>query len=444
MAYALSTDQTAPSGADWLTGLPTRGDCVSALSSLLTQLPDSSDEVGVLWINVDRFSKINHSFGHGVGDSVLVELARRLERAKPVSGTLGRMGSDEFALFFRCRGEADAESMARSVQSELGLPIAIGRHLLRPSISIGAVVSRFGETASDLLEQADRLSREAKLRGVGHYLVRSLTQASERGGKVLAREELDVEEMLHRSLEYGGLFLHYQPIVDLADGKPIAIEALMRCQTDGRSMPPAQFIPVAEKTGLIMHLGEWSLSTAAAYACHLVRQGTPMTVAVNISRAQLLTPAFSKTLHGVLAHTGLAPSLLELELTESLFMDRTDVVHRNLQAVIETGVTLALDDFGTGYSSLACLKDLPANKIKLDRAFVTGLPHDRRSFGVAKAVAQLASDLDVTLVAEGVETREQYEAMREAGIGAVQGFYVARPLAETALEEWLASGWHDE
>jgi EAL domain-containing protein (putative c-di-GMP-specific phosphodiesterase class I) len=212
----------------------------------------------------------------------------------------------------------------------------------------------------------------------------------------------------------------------------------MRCRVDGENIPPGRFIPVAEKTGLIMHLGDWSLSTAATYARQLERQGSRIKVAVNVSRAQLLMPAFSKILHGVMTYTGVAPSQLELELTESLFMDKSEVVQKNLQAIIDVGISLALDDFGTGYSSLACLKDLPADKIKLDRAFVTGLPHDRRAFCVAKAVAQLAADLDITLVAEGVESKAQYEALREAGVAAVQGYYVARPANQAALEKWLS------
>jgi EAL domain-containing protein (putative c-di-GMP-specific phosphodiesterase class I) len=180
------------------------------------------------------------------------------------------------------------------------------------------------------------------------------------------------------------------------------------------------------------------LVTAAGLVGQLRGQGLTLKVAVNVSRVQLQTPAFAKSLHGVLAYTGIDPDQMELEITESLFMDSSEVVRKNLRAALAAGFPLALDDFGTGYSSLACLKDLPASKIKLDRAFVVDLPHDYRSFGVARAVSQLANDLGISVVAEGVETEAQLQSLREAGVTAVQGYHIARPMGETALLDWLS------
>lgn len=437
MAAVHQSDRFNADDGDWLTGLLTRGGCLSRLTSLLAQAQGSEGHVAVLWINIDRFRQINNSFGYIVGDSVLVELGRRMKRIMPARGELARMGGDEYALVVPCADDVEAKRLAQDILSCLVRPLGIGTHQLRPSPSIGVALSEVDDGATELLERADRLMLEAKRLGGGRFVVEHTLRQPERIGKVLAREELTVEEMLHRSLETGGLYLDYQPIVRVSDRLPMAAEALMRCRIEDQIIPPGRFIPVAEKTGLILHLGDWSLVTAASFIGNLQQKGVDITVAVNVSRFQLLTPAFAKTLHGVLAFTNIRADQLELEITESLFMDTSEAVQKNLQAAIEAGFPLALDDFGTGYSSLACLKDLPAGKIKLDRAFVTDMPQNMRSFRVAKAVAQLAADLDITLVAEGCETAEQYDALCEAGVTAIQGYYIARPMAGAALEKWL-------
>jgi diguanylate cyclase (GGDEF)-like protein len=439
MVSACRNNRCTPEGGDWLTGLLNRGDLPSRLSTLLAEVQGSSNQVAVFWVNIDRFRQINNSFGHAVGDSVLIELSRRLDKVKPDQGVLARMGGDEFALIMPCGGEADARHQAQSILSGLGRPLRVGTRQLHPSSSIGVALSDAEDSASELLERADRLMLEAKRLGGGQIVWAPVEHKPGRGGMHLAREELSIEEMLHRSLETGGLYLDYQPIIRVVDRVPLAVEALMRCRVGDEIIAPGRFIPVAEKTGLITHLGDWSLVTAAEFISRLRRQGLNLNVAVNVSRAQLLTPAFTRSLHGVLAYTDIKPEQLELEITESLFMDSSDAVQKNLSAALEAGFPLALDDFGTGYSSLACLKDLPAGKIKLDRAFVIDLPHDRRSFGVAKAVSQLAADLGITVVAEGVETAEQYESLCQAGVSAIQGFYIARPMGELELLKWISA-----
>jgi EAL domain-containing protein (putative c-di-GMP-specific phosphodiesterase class I) len=213
----------------------------------------------------------------------------------------------------------------------------------------------------------------------------------------------------------------------------------MRCNSRGVAIQPNQFIPVAEKTGLIIRLGEWTMLTAARLADHLIQSGRPTKIAVNVSRAQLTAPKFRQVLYGVLACSDVPPSLIELELTESLFMDTSETVRNNLAAAVEAGFPLAIDDFGTGYSCLAYLKDLPARKLKLDRAFVKGLPEDRKSFAIIRTITQLAADLGMTIVAEGVETDAQRDILAEAGVTALQGFLLSYPLPETELETWLAT-----
>jgi EAL domain-containing protein (putative c-di-GMP-specific phosphodiesterase class I) len=211
------------------------------------------------------------------------------------------------------------------------------------------------------------------------------------------------------------------------------VEALMRCAFDHVQIPPGKFIPVAEKTGLVTRLGDGSLLKGALQARYLQEAGFPTKVAINVSRAQLVSPKFAKALHAALICANVPPELIELELTESLFMDISETVQKNLRDSIDTGITLSIDDFGTGYSCLANLKDIPASKLKLDRSFVTVLPEDERALAVVKAVTQLGRDLGMTVVAEGCENTQQREALLDAGVDAIQGFIYARPMPEQQL-----------
>jgi EAL domain-containing protein (putative c-di-GMP-specific phosphodiesterase class I) len=276
----------------------------------------------------------------------------------------------------------------------------------------------------------------AKRAGGGRVVISGDEPVPGRLGILLAREELELENKLHIALESGGLNLHYQPIVSF-DGRIETVEALMRCTTDGCNISPAKFIPIAEKTGLISRLGDWSLLAGAQFAHRLDNAGLRTKVAINVSRAQLASPNFAKALHAALLCANVMPELIELELTESLFMDISETVQANLRAARDAGLGLAIDDFGTGYSCLANLKDIPATKIKLDRAFVIVLPHDRRAFAVVKALTQLGSELGMTVVAEGVEEQSQLDSLREAGVHAIQGYIHARPMPEEALLQWL-------
>jgi EAL domain-containing protein (putative c-di-GMP-specific phosphodiesterase class I) len=216
-----------------------------------------------------------------------------------------------------------------------------------------------------------------------------------------------------------------------------AVEALMRCNADGRQISPVKFIPVAEKTGLIVRLGEWSLLQGALCAARLQSEGHKTKVAINVSRAQLTSPKFIRAVHAALICANVAPELIELELTESLFMDYSELVQDNLRNARQIGLGLAIDDFGTGFSCLANLKDLPATKLKLDRAFVKVLPADKRAYAVVKAMTRLAQELGMTVVAEGVETQEQMDCLVHARVDAIQGYLQARPMTEDALLAWL-------
>lgn len=211
----------------------------------------------------------------------------------------------------------------------------------------------------------------------------------------------------------------------------------MRCKVFGRKLTPDRFIPVAEKSGLIIRVGEWSLLQGARFAARLRDEGRPTKVAINVSRAQLTSPEFLPALHGALACANIGPELLELELTESLVMALDEVVQDNLRRVREAGVGLAIDDFGTGFSSLSSLKDLPATKLKLDRSFIRVLPEDRRALAVVKAATRMGRELGMVVVAEGVETEAQQRVLNDANVDAMQGFLLARPMPEDVLMDWL-------
>jgi EAL domain-containing protein (putative c-di-GMP-specific phosphodiesterase class I) len=211
----------------------------------------------------------------------------------------------------------------------------------------------------------------------------------------------------------------------------------MRCTANGENISPVKFIPVAEKTGLIVRLGEWSVLQGARQAKHMSDSGLHTKVAINVSRSQLVDPKFSQALQAALICADVKPELIELELTESLFMDISDTVQNNLKYARDQGIGLAIDDFGTGYSCLANLKDIPATKLKLDRAFVIVLPEDRRAMSVVKAMTQLGKELGMMIVAEGAETQEQVDALTEAGVDSIQGFFLAKPMDEKTLFSWF-------
>lgn len=346
------------------------------------------------------------------------------------------MGGDEFVFLVPDNNRNQLLQLAGEVSRTVEEPIFISSLTLRPTASIGIAIHENGEDPLELLERADRAMFAAKSRGGNCIVCSGEEPIPGRLGITLAREELSIESTLHTALETGGISLHYQPIIR-ADGSIEAAEALMRCSVNGVNIPPIKFIPVAEKTGLVIRLGEWCLLQGAMHARHLQNAGYHTKVAINVSRAQLISPNFTQALHAALICSNVHPALVELELTESLFMDISDTVQKNLKDAISAGVGLAIDDFGTGYSCLANLKDIPARKLKLDRAFVSVLPEDKRAMAVVKAMTQLGHELGMTIVAEGCETREQIEALHDAGVDAIQGYFYAKPMPEDNLLPWL-------
>jgi diguanylate cyclase (GGDEF)-like protein len=429
---------TSNPALDPITGFLNRNAGLQAAARAVIEANSGGSMLAALWLDMDRFRQINDSFGHAGGDSVIVRVAGRLRAAIEAPCELLRMGSDEFVVLLPRFDRVGAERIARRLLVDIEMPMPIDDILIRPSASIGIALCQVDDDPLSLLERADRAMIEAKRQGGNRLVISGEEPVAGRFGVQLAREELAIENALHAALESGGLELEFQPVIR-PDGSVEAVEALMRCNALGLQIAPEKFIPVAEKTGLIVRLGEWSLLRGAHCAASLREQGCATKVSINVSRAQLTSPSFMQALHGALICANVAPELIELELTESLFMDLSATVQANLRGAAEAGVGLAIDDFGTGYSCLANLKDLPATKLKFDRAFTGVLPADQRAFAIVRAMTLLARDLGMVVVAEGVENPEQLAACEAAGVDATQGFFNACPMSEAALLQWMKS-----
>lgn len=428
----------APRTVIALTGLPDRNSCVAEARRLGTLPTAPGQTLAALWLDLDRFQAINRALGHAGGDQVIHRIATRIAMRTGRAGVLCHVGADEFVVLAPGFTRQLAAELAAALLAAIEEPLELGTVLLHPSAAFGIALLEPGEDAAELLARADRAKHDAKEQGRDQCVFSGEERVVGRHGALLEREELQVEDDLHEALDHGGLALHYQPILR-RDGSVEAVEALMRCSVRGRGTRPDVLIRVAEKTGLIGRLGDWSLMEAAGFARRLEDEGLPTKVAVNVSAAQLTSPNFALALSAAVIVADIDAARLELEVTESMFLHGWTEVRNNLDFCTDKGNPLAIDDFGTGESSLAKLISLRVGKLKLDRAFVHALPGDRRAFAVVRAVAQLGRDLGMTVVAEGVETAEQQEVLWQAGVDAVQGYLHARPMDGEALIGWLRS-----
>jgi len=410
-------------------------------SRLLDEARQRGLPVTALWLDIDRFRQINDTFGHTCGDHVIATLAQRIRSVAPSGCPCLRMGSDEFVLL-TLLPPSQADALARRLLSEVEKPLDLSGATLHLSVSIGLHHGTEGETADRLLENADRAMVDAKRHGGNRRVWSGQETLPGALGMAQSRRELAIASMLHEALQRGGLSLRYQPIIR-PDGRIEAVEALMSCAVGHPPVSPGEFIPVAEKIGLIDKLGEWSLVEGALCAARLLRMGWPTKVAINVSRAQLLSEGFLAALEGALLCANVPPQWIELELTESLFMEPSSTVQHNLSRIRDTGVGLAIDDFGTGFSCLANLKDLPATKLKFDRAFIKCLPDDARALAIVRSMTDLAHHLGLVVVAEGVETLAQLQVCEASGLDATQGYFQARPMPEDQLWAWLAEHHHE-
>jgi diguanylate cyclase (GGDEF)-like protein/PAS domain S-box-containing protein len=413
---------------DALTGLPNRALLHDRLTHAIAAERRDHGLVATMFIDVDRFKTINDSLGHHIGDALLKQMAERLAGCVRDDDTVARPGGDEFVIVAsRLHHADDAAAIARKVLERLNLPYVVNGHQLVTSCSIGiSLYPGDGEDLDILLKHADTAMYHAKEAGGNAYRFFS----SEMNARAV--ERLSLENDLRRALERGELTLHYQPVVEFRTGRVMAAEALARWRHPERGdVPPERFIAIAEETGLIEPLGEWALATACAQARKWQRAGRPpLVVAVNVSAGQLRNGrAFADKVAAILAHTGLDPACLELEITESVLVDQIDSNVETLGRIAALGTRIVVDDFGTGYSSLSYLKRLPIHGLKIDSSFVRDVVDDPDDAAIVGAVVSLARSLELTTTAEGIETEGQLQALRDLGCDAWQGFLYGRPVS---------------
>lgn len=417
---------------DPLTRLPNRAAFMERLDRALAVAAGRQETVAVLFLDLDNFQVINNSLGHEVGDQVLMAAAQRLRSCLRPQDTVARFSGDEFTILLEeIAGAEAATGIAEQINAALQAPFDVGGQEVFVSGSIGIATGAGGGAPDLILRDADLAMDWAKNSGRATY------QLYNSGMRERALERLQLDLDLRRAIDRSEFTLHYQPVVSLRTGRVQALEALVRWVHPTRGLVyPADFIPLAEETGLILPLGRWVLAEACRQAQGWqedVAGGPPPIVSVNLSSRQFQDPNLLDTVTAVLAQTGLAPSRLQLEVTESLMLaDPVSVA--TLRQLSQLGVRIALDDFGTGYSSLGYLRRFPIHVLKIDRSFVQDLGHNPESTAIVQAIIMVARSLNLTVIGEGVETADQMARLKDLGCDGVQGYFLARPAAAPALQ----------
>jgi diguanylate cyclase (GGDEF)-like protein len=416
---------------DTLTGLPNRLSLHHFLEQALVRGERLGQPVGVLCLDLDQFKTINDSLGHPTGDALLREVAAHLVRLAP-DAMVARLGGDEFALVLTDEYDADRpRALAQAIVDTFAEPMMANGHLVVSGASLGIALAPVDGTAPDqLLKNADLALYRAKGDGRGTFC--HFEQAMDEAARSRRLLELD----LRQALRSGQLLLNFQPIVDARSGRVGCFEALLRWRHLERGLvSPIDFIPIAEDTGLIVPIGEWVLHEACRVA---TRWPEDVRVAVNVSPVQFRQPGFETMVLQALAQSGLAPVRLEIEITESIFLDGEESVIDLLHGLRRLGVRVALDDFGTGYSSLSYLRRFPFDKIKIDRSFVTPVAENREAAAIVRAIVELADALKMETTAEGAESSDQVTQLRRQGCSSIQGFHYSRPLSERDAHDFLS------
>lgn len=442
---------------DILTGLPHRLLLDRWLSLTLAKMPATGELLAVIFINLDRFKNINDSLGHRCGDRLLQLIATRLKDTLGTSAIVGRWSGDEFAVFIPELRDINAvKEVADRLLNCFDLPFVFEQDFqvlktnsLYVKIGMGIAIATSGNLDPEtLLQQADIALDRAKNNGKNSYEIYDPIDPDPATIGTISPQlnRLRLEHILDRAIIDRKLFLHYQPQIDIQTGTIVGIEALLRCQdTHAQTINPADFIPIAEETGSIIQLGEWVIRTACKQSKLWQEMGLgDFPIAVNFSVKQLQDRSLIDTISKILAETKVSPATLEVEITESIAIEDLDLTISILESLREIGVKISLDDFGTGYSSLAALKYLPLDRLKIDRSFIRELKVNTIDASIVSTIVNLGHELNLNVVAEGVETIEQFELLRSINCDAVQGFFFSRPLAATDLETMITTGsyWH--
>lgn len=439
---------------DALTSLPNRRQLIWRVERAIESARRGGHEVGLLLIDLDRFKVINDTLGHAAGDELLVEVGRRLRgcvrhsdqimegvleglsnRSHRGLEAVGRLGGDEFvALLPEVTDERDAERVVQRVLDALREPIFVGGQECFVTASIGiALYPRDGQTMADLLRNSDVAMYAVKSQGRNASAVYSPQLAGH------GKQKLELESALHKALERNEIVLHYQPKIDVRAARMVGAEALMRWQRGNELVPPADFIPLAEETGLIVPLSEWALKEAARQAkLWQLQFGFSDSIAVNLPSRLFERTDLVEHIHQCVSAYGVPHRSIQLEITENNLMKDLQNVIPSLHRLNEVGVEISIDDFGTGYSSLAYLTTLPISEVKVDRTFVRDLGITPQSSAVVTAIIALARALGLRVIAEGVETLRQMEVLHRLGCSLMQGFLFSKPLPADELERWIA------
>lgn len=420
---------------DTVTALPNRNFFNKRLSQLLEELLIRPRHIGLMFVDLDNFKVVNDTLGHAFGDRLLANAAERMNRALRRGDLVCRLGGDEFAVILDDLDECEGAQLAgEKILGALGEPFRLSDHEVYVGASIGiALYPHHSLDMESLVRHADTAMYHAKDQGKNNcQFFRPEMQAK-------AQQRLAMETLLRKAVEQDELLLHYQPQQDLRSGRIFGAEALLRWRhPDMGLVSPAEFIPLAEETGLIVPIGEWVLRTACRQAAAWRELGYALSIGVNLSGRQFREERLIATIEAVLAETGLEPGRLELELTESILMDSSEPTLSKMNSLRDMGIRLAIDDFGTGYSSMSYLKRFPISRIKIDQSFIRGLPDDAESLEITRAIIVMAQTLGLGVLAEGVESRAQGECLLACGCSDVQGYYLSKPLSPEQFQALIA------
>lgn len=407
-----------------VTGLPNRRALHVSIRAALKTQRENGGRISILFCDLNSFKEINDLHGHQIGDDLLVEIGRRLQRSLRFGDILSRLGGDEFVvLTMGLFDEGDALQLAMRLNDAVGQTWSVEDHTIRPSMSIGITISDDPEiSVNELIRRADLAMYEAKTNSDQHISF----YHSSIDKKV--RKNIHLRHQLEVALLHEAMFLAYQPIVELGNRVVVGMEALLRLGAVAAPIAtPSEFIPLAERTALILPIGRWVIGQALKRLCQLRAEGSDVTMAINVSPLQLKENGLSDFFLSQAERSGVDPSWTVIEVTESILIEHPDLATSELRRLREAGVKVHLDDFGTGYSSMSWLARLPIDTIKVDRSFISDFLHDHRKAVVLKAMIRLSRDLGLGLIAEGIETAEQHAGLLAMGCARGQGYLFGRP-----------------
>ncbi len=415
---------------DTLTGLPNRRKLEAELFERGGLPTDGRLRLACAIIDLDRFKEINDTLGHAAGDALIKGVGLRLEERLAPSDFVARLGGDEFAILRDCGSLSDADSLADTITEVFAEPLEVMGHLLEANASVGLAVSGFDRAVENLMREADIALYEAKAKSRGT----TVRFASAMATKIEQRRMLEID--LKHVIAERGLTMHYQPIVDAATGMVHAVEALVRWNSSKHGyVPPDVFVAIAEETGMMADLGRFVIEQSIEDA----QRWPTVQTSINISPAQLRSASLVQDLLAATRRNKVAPTRIALEITETVLMTNDKRTLRTLNILKEHGFSLSLDDFGTGYSSLAYVRDFPFDKLKIDRSFVTGAETEERSLEIVRAVVNFGLILGREVIAEGVETEQEMQAMQAAGVTHLQGYLFSRPVTASHIEALIAT-----